>query len=428
MRVLWIVNLMLPEFAAAVGLPHIPTGGWMPALVDALRRLAPMVRLTIVCEGPSDLSAEVEGVSYRAYRQMRRPWPGAVRRRAAFATKLRQLIEETQPDLVHFHGTENGYLSLPESTWGDMPRLVSIQGVINGCYPHYMGGLTPKALKRFRNWPRYLLTRRTLFDVADAWRRGLAVSEAQALGTIPHIAGRTDWDCAWARTLAPNAEYHRVGEVLRKEFYAACTDGRAIPHRIFASAAFKYPLKGGHVLLQAATYLKKAWPDVRIVVADAQGKIHPRTVEERLRQTEYHRYLRQLIDDLDLWGHVELLPSLDSASMSEELRKAHVFCLPSFVENSPNSLGEAQLVGVPVVATAVGGVPSMVQPHVTGELVPSGDSATLAVAVSNLFADDRYAARLVRAARQIARERHDESRVVGELIDCYGKVAHAKNP
>lgn len=300
--------------------------------------------------------------------------------------------------------------------------MISIQGVISGCHPHYMGNLTSAQLKPYRNWLRYLATHRMQADVADIWRRTGAVREALAMSRVRHLAGRTLWDKSWAKVLSPSAEYHYVGEVLRPEFYPDCDRSRIVPHRIFASAAFKYPLKGGHFLLEAIAYLKRDYPDVKIVVSNSKQKLHPKSLMESLRTTEYHNYLRQRIKNLGLVSNVELCPSLTAAQVREELEKAQVFCLPSLVENSPNSLGEAQLTRVPCVATDVGGVASMLKDRETGLLVPSGDPAVLAFAIWQLFEDRQLAKRLAANAREVAISRHSPETVVEDLIKCYRKT------
>ena len=64
--------------------------------------------------------------------------------------------------------------------------------------------------------------------------------------------------------------------------------------------------------------------------------------------------------------------------MTRELRRAHVFAISSYIENSPNSLCEAMQAGMPCVATYAGGIPSLVEDGRTGLLFPPGDAPLLA--------------------------------------------------
>ena len=137
--------------------------------------------------------------------------------------------------------------------------------------------------------------------------------------------------------------------------------------------------------------------------------------------TEYHYFLNAEISRLGLNENVEVLPSLNAVSVADQIGKAEVFCLPSLIENSPNSLAEAQLVGAPCVATDVGGVSSMLENEKTGLLVPSGDAASLAYAIRRLFEDKELAMRLSQNAKHVARKRHDAEAIVMELVSCYNQ-------
>jgi glycosyltransferase involved in cell wall biosynthesis len=79
---------------------------------------------------------------------------------------------------------------------------------------------------------------------------------------------------------------------------------------------------------------------------------------------------------------------------------ADVFVLPSHTEGSPNVLLEAMSMGLPVVATSVGGIPELVTHEVDALLVENGDIAAIAAALSRVLADREIHESLKRAARQ----------------------------
>jgi glycosyltransferase involved in cell wall biosynthesis len=78
---------------------------------------------------------------------------------------------------------------------------------------------------------------------------------------------------------------------------------------------------------------------------------------------------------------------------------------------------------VPVVASAVGGVPELVEPGRTGLLVPPGDPAALAAALTGLGADPRRAAAMGRAGWQRVRDRHDPAAHGAALAALYAAVS-----
>ena len=183
-----------------------------------------------------------------------------------------------------------------------------------------------------------------------------------------------------------------------------------------------YPLKGGHWLLRAIAALKRDYPDVQLRVANAERVRPKKTFKSWLRRNEYQRYLWRIIEENGLQDNVVLMPSLTAEQVAEELRSAEVFCLPSMCENSPNSIGEAMLIGVPIIATNVGGVSSIVDNGKEGVLVPSGDPAVLAAGISQFFSEPDRARILADNAFATAKKRYDSECVVKQLLETYEAI------
>jgi glycosyltransferase involved in cell wall biosynthesis len=108
------------------------------------------------------------------------------------------------------------------------------------------------------------------------------------------------------------------------------------------------------------------------------------------------------------------------------MRGLDVFALPSLTEGTPNSLAEAMSHGLPVVASAVGGIPDLVTPEV-GVLVPPGDTALLADNLVTLAADAGLRARMGRAARRRYAELFLPEVVLPMLLETYERVASKKD-
>ncbi len=96
-----------------------------------------------------------------------------------------------------------------------------------------------------------------------------------------------------------------------------------------------------------------------------------------------------------------------------------VFVLPSLHEGVPMALLEAMILGKAVVATAVGGVPEVVQNRMTGILVPRHDDRALADACLELAADERLARSLGLAARRAVADRFSHDVSGGALMNVY---------
>jgi glycosyltransferase involved in cell wall biosynthesis len=107
------------------------------------------------------------------------------------------------------------------------------------------------------------------------------------------------------------------------------------------------------------------------------------------------------------------------------LAELDVFVQPSFTEATSNVLLEAMAMGLPVVATDVGGTAAIIEHEVTGLLVPAGDSAALAKAVIRLAETPELAGRLGTAARARVRARFGMGRMVTEIEDVYARTLKA---
>ena len=116
---------------------------------------------------------------------------------------------------------------------------------------------------------------------------------------------------------------------------------------------------------------------------------------------------------------VEVVGRLSRERMAEEYRSSDLFVLPTLADNTPVTLMEAMASGLPAVATAVGGVPELVEPGVTGSLVPRGDVAALAAALAGLVEDAPLRRGMGLAARSRALARFSKERMALELEKIY---------
>jgi glycosyltransferase involved in cell wall biosynthesis len=320
------------------------------------------------------------------------------------------LIDRMHPDIVHVHGTEGGF-GLLATTRPSVPLVISLQGILSAYRRAYFRGRTAGEIGRLvANTEfvkgrgvahRYLLLRRQE-------RR-----EAMILGRARFVIGRTFWDRQVLASVNPTARYYHCDEIMRPEFAAAAWRGGGGDPRVIYSTSSALMGKGTECLLQAFALLRSGGPDdLRLRIAGVQPGSELDTVYRRVEQR------------LDVSDGVDWLGRLDAPAIAGELAAADVFAYPSYVDNSPNSLAEAMLVGVPVVASRVGGIPSMVSDGVHGLLVDAGDADALAAALARLLRDGEEAARLGAAARSAALARHDPRVITDRTLEIYDDVIH----
>jgi glycosyltransferase involved in cell wall biosynthesis len=423
MRVVWLTNILPEDAALALGCKPSNYGGWMSALLKILLENDPALNICVLTSSDQERHYFDQKVEYHTFR-----WPNVFLWQGDLPKyvidQFSNLVGIYKPDLFHIHGTENYFAKLVRTTSSSVPVLISLQGLINGYYPHYTGGLSRNELISRRGIFHRIITGNDLFRTQEQWRIEKKAIEDNSLMLGTAFTGRTEWDKGWLHAINPGAEYHHVEEVLRPVFYQRPRDGsKIVPYSIYCSAAGSYPLKGLHWLLRAVSILKRKYPRLTVRVADADRMLSPPCgLKQHLFDTDYAIYLRKLVDELGLKEIVISLPSLSPGAVADELGKAHIFCLPSLCENSPNSLCEAMMMGVPVVATAVGGVPSLIDDRMDGILCSPADPVSLALSITELFDHPDFAIRISKQARLKALRRHDPSAIAKTMLELYEKI------
>ncbi len=182
--------------------------------------------------------------------------------------------------------------------------------------------------------------------------------ERESISLAGNVTGRTEWDRESAAKWNPHARYHLMNETLRPEFYGPVwKEEGCIPHSIFVSQG-DYPLKGLHYMLLAMPKILARYPDARAYVA-GNSLVGYGTLKQKVKISAYGRYLRKLLKDGGLEEKVVFLGKMSAEQMRDRYLISSLFLCPSALENSPNSLGEAMLLGMPCVSAAVGGIPSI---------------------------------------------------------------------
>jgi glycosyltransferase involved in cell wall biosynthesis len=128
-----------------------------------------------------------------------------------------------------------------------------------------------------------------------------------------------------------------------------------------------------------------------------------------------------MIHEKELEGRIKFIGESDAGTVKHELMQANLFLSPSAIENSSNALCEAQILGVPVIATAVGGTPDLIPDADHGRLYEFNDTAALTDAILSTFADScRFdASSMIRTAAK----RHDRQTILRDLLKIYDEVA-----
>lgn len=335
--------------------------------------------------------------------------------------RFREEIRSFQPDVIHSWGVEYHHalamVNAAEAE-GKLDNMVaSIQGLCRFLAEHYTDGVPAKVCRR--STLRDFLRKDNILQQQEKFRlRGRL--ETEALKKLHHVIGRTDWDKNCALSVNPEITYHFCNETLRESFYTDCWRyADCTKHSVFASSC-SYPIKGFHYLLEAFAQVVKVYPDATITVTGSS--FLPRDLKEKLRQGSYEMYLASLVKKYCLEDKLVFLGHLSAEEMKRAYRNSNVFVLPSTLENSPNSLGEAMILGVPSVAADVGGVRNLMRHGTEGIVYTPGDVPALAEGIKSLFAKEDQAADLGEAARNHALQTHAPEKNLRDLIAVYENI------
>ncbi len=418
LKVLWLCNVPLPEIAADIGIPKPNIGGWLEGMAEAIKDV---VDLTVVFprKAPCTVSGQVNQFSYIGVPRRLKQYSYDTRTEA----DLRGILSTSNPDIVHIHGSEWPHclaMVNAASTTGHLERtVVSVQGLSSVYHRHYMGHLPPRECYAFTL--KDLVRRNSL---AGQQRRFAAAGrfEVEALKRARHVIGRTTWDRACTHQINPEINYHFCNENLRKVFYQHKWElGGCEPHTIFTSQAL-LPLKGFHLLAEALALVIQSFPDARLVVAGNSGSIRGSRLKRRLWSFHYPRYIDELVDRLGIRERITYTGPLGASEMCEAYLRSHVFVMPSSIENSSNSLAEAMLLGVPCVASYVGGTMDMLEHKKEGFLFQSDAPYMMAHYICELLGNDDLARSISANARKHALVTHDSKANAAALCDIYNSI------
>ncbi|MFC1497531.1 glycosyltransferase family 4 protein [Verrucomicrobiota bacterium] len=422
MKVLWFTGGMLPKICREVGLRPSVTGGFMSSLADIIADSGE-IELGVASCSPNIRETHVflNNVEYYAVpvsdmsKMERYPDPDIL-------NACVNIAKDFDPDIVHVHGTEYFYGILTADNHINCPSVISIQGFLGACWEHYYGGISERQLFLNRSLSDSLF-RAGLFEQKRNLQRRINM-ETEIIRKNSAFMGRTTWDKSYLQRINPDACYYHCDETLRPAFHSIKWSFESvIPQSIFVSTG-AIPLKGLHVMLKALSLISGDFPDVTLRLAHTfpKGRVQKPSFIDRMKGQNYRNYLYSLIAEMGLHSRIISLGELSASEMAEELAKANVFVVPSFIENSPNSLCEAMMVGTPCIASFTGGIPSLVQDRRNALCFQAGDEISLARCLRIVLARPDLSKRISCCARATALNRHDNNAILNRVTKVYHKV------
>ncbi|MBP1920096.1 glycosyltransferase family 4 protein [Youngiibacter multivorans] len=335
-----------------------------------------------------------------------------------YVPALEIILKNELPDVIHIHGTEFQYAYFMTVAAQNLDMIdkvaISIQGMVSFYAKHYLFGI-PWSVKHGKTLKEFIQNSSTYAGYKSYLRRG--IYEYKAIQNARFVIGRTNWDRGCTYLVSPKAEYLFCNETLRENFYTDNWDySKCRPYSIFVSQA-SYPIKGFHLFLEALKVVKKLHPNVSVRVAGANL-----LKDNFVKGSTYALYLQHLIRKHDLYQNIEFIGNQTAEQMKKEMLSANVFVSSSIIENSPNSLGEGMVLGVPCISSDVGGVAELMIHNYEGYIYPLNETYMLAYYIIDVFNNPDKATLMGQNARKHALITHNADTNFKALMEIYLRI------
>jgi sugar transferase (PEP-CTERM/EpsH1 system associated) len=296
---------------------------------------------------------------------------------------LRNIVAEQNPDIVLTHSVKSHFVIWRSAVWKRIPWVAFHHG--------------------YTATDRKML----LFNQLDRWSLAHATTVVTVCGSFATELEKQSGIPREKITVRHNSIRREARSAPALVSNLRASLGIEVDERVVLSMGRLSREKAHDDLLRAFKCLADACPDmkVRLVIA---GDGPERTRLEATAQS------LGLSDRVTFAGHVN--------NVSMFYAMADVLANPSHTEGSPYVLLEAMAAGLPIVATAVGGVPEILEDNQTALLVPARDPATMARALALALSDGQLASRLADQAAELARTRHSPENYARSLIELYSEI------
>lgn len=301
---------------------------------------------------------------------------------------LRNAVERQRPDLVVSHSVKSHFLVWRSQLWRDFPWIAFHHGYTT----------TDRKMRVYNRLDRWSLpVADRLVTVCQAFAEELASSTGVPIAkiSVQHNSIRA------LRAASPaNAQALRLKLGISTEDSVLLAVGRLSKEK-------------AHVdLLAAFAHLREINRELRcklVIVGDGPERA---TLEAAARS-------RSIQQEVIFMGQV--------ADVQPFYAAADVFVLPSHSEGSPNVLLEAMAANLPIVATAVGGVPEIVEDNESALLVPANDAQAMAAAIARLISEQDLAKGLTINSAALVTSRYAPGQYVRSLVEIFQRTIDARH-
>lgn len=319
--------------------------------------------------------------------------------------KYIQIIKEVNPDLIHVHGSEHPFGLVQYLT--TIPTVISLQGIISVYELKFFSGISYLDILKYSRFKNLVFLTTYLNNFRSFKKR--SSREKKIFSISKNFIGRTNWDRRVTKILAPSAKYFHNDEILKEDFY----DGEwgnelGDTLQLFTTTGFDL-YKGVEMIIYCASLLdenniKFIWKVAGLKNTDEIVRIAQKKIRRRLSH------------------NIQLLGKVNDKKLKESILSCNIYICASHIENSPNSLCEALILGAPCISTDVGGISNFIKSGENGLLIQEGDPYSLAGAIIEMKENYNHAISFGKKARREALLRHNKNTIPNDLLNIYQSI------
>ncbi len=319
--------------------------------------------------------------------------------------KFREIIEKVKPDLIHIHGTELPFGLV--QNFSLIPTVVSIQGNISVYKLKFFSGIPLLDVLKYSSFKSLIFFNSYLNDFIRFKKQ--ADREKIIFKISKNFIGRTNWDRRITKVLSPNSNYFHNDEVLKDVFYEGEWQNKLKSTLNLFTTNAPTIYKGIETLIHCAYLLDLNninfnWKVAGLSINDDLVHIAIKSVKTKLSK------------------NIQFLGRIDDNKLKETILNTHIYVAVSHIENSPNSLCEAMILGAPCIAPNAGGISNFLEDGNNGILIQDGDPYSMAGAIIELKENYDIAINYGINARKKALLKHNKNIIANDLLKIYQEL------
>jgi glycosyltransferase involved in cell wall biosynthesis len=316
-----------------------------------------------------------------------------------------EVILNFNPNIIQIFGYESQFVRIIDKI--DVPTIIHFQGFKRSIDYKYFQRISKRELYSVFNLKDFIFGSIPFFSK----RKSKITSYINLFDCtkVKHVLGRTDWDRLITKAVSPNAVYYYCQEILRNSFYNS--EWVYKENEVFSlfTITGAGATKNVDMIFEVDKLLAKYHPSFKYIwrVAGVDGK---NTVPKIMSKRGFKS------------NNLKLLGKLSSDELISELHNCNLYVYPSGMDNSPNALMEAMLMGVPVLSNHAGGISSIVEHGKTGFLVTEGEPYAMTGAIVSLAEQKNFLKLLGKNSRKASLERNEPKNVIRQLLNAYHNI------